>query len=38
VEIDGQRVEDVKKQIDLAKPGEFLLRVGKKTFLRLVVE
>jgi tyrosyl-tRNA synthetase len=38
VEIDGQRVEDVKKEVDLAKPGEFLLRAGKKTFLRLVVE
>jgi len=38
VEIDGQRVEDVKLEIDLSKPGEFLLRAGKKKFLRIVVE
>jgi len=38
VEIDGQRVLDVKKEIELAKPGEYLLRAGKRTFLRLVVE
>jgi tyrosyl-tRNA synthetase len=38
VEIDGQRVVDVKKEVDLAQPGEILLRAGKKKFLRLVVE
>jgi tyrosyl-tRNA synthetase len=38
VEIDGQRVLDVKKEIELAKPGEYLLRAGKRRFLRLVVE
>ena len=38
VEIDGQRVEDVKREIDLSKPREFLLRAGKKKFLRIVVE
>jgi tyrosyl-tRNA synthetase len=38
VEIDGQRVEDVKKEVDLATPGEFLVRAGKKRFLRLVVD
>jgi tyrosyl-tRNA synthetase len=38
VEIDGQRVEDVKREIDLSKPGEFLLRAGKKKFLRIVIE
>ncbi|HXX19703.1 MAG TPA: tyrosine--tRNA ligase [Candidatus Acidoferrum sp.] len=38
VEIDGVRVEDVKREIDLSKPGEYLLRAGKKKFLRLVVE
>ena len=38
VEIDGQRVDDVKREVDLSKPGEFLLRAGKKKFLRIVVE
>jgi len=38
VEIDGVRVDDVKREIDLSKPGEFLLRAGKKKFLRIVVE
>jgi tyrosyl-tRNA synthetase len=38
VEIDETCVEDVRKEIDLSKPGEFLLRVGKKKFLRVVVE
>lgn len=38
VEIDGARVEDVRTEMDLSKPGEFLLRAGKKKFLRLVVQ
>jgi tyrosyl-tRNA synthetase len=38
VEIDGQRVDDVRREIDLSKPGEFLLRAGKKKFLRIVIE
>jgi tyrosyl-tRNA synthetase len=38
VEIDGVRVEDARKEIDLSKPGEFLLRAGKKKFLKVVVE
>ncbi|HEX4001762.1 MAG TPA: tyrosine--tRNA ligase [Candidatus Acidoferrales bacterium] len=38
VEIDGGRVDDVKHEIDLSKPGGFLLRAGKKKFLRIVVE
>jgi len=38
VEIDGVRVDDARRDIDLSKPGEFLLRAGKKKFLRLVVE
>jgi tyrosyl-tRNA synthetase len=38
VEIDGQRVADVKYEIDLSRPTEFLLRAGKKRFLRIVVE
>ncbi len=38
VEIDGVRIDDVRKEIDLSRPGEFLLRAGKKKFLRVVVE
>ncbi len=38
VEINGERVSDVKKEIDLSKPGEFLLRAGKKKFLRVIAE
>ena len=38
VEIDGACVEDARKEIDLSKPREFLLRVGKKKFVRVVVE
>jgi tyrosyl-tRNA synthetase len=38
VEIDGVRVDDPRKEIDLRKPGEFLLRAGKKKFFRIVVE
>ena len=38
VEIDGVRVDDPRKDIDLSKSAEFLLRVGKKKFLRILVE
>ena len=38
VEIDGQRMDDVKKELDLSKPASFLLRAGKKKFLRVIVE
>jgi len=38
VEIDGQRADDVKREIDLSRPSEFLLRAGKKKFVRIVVE
>ena len=39
VEIDGQRIDDVKHEVDLSKPGSsFLLRAGKKKFLRIIVE
>ncbi len=38
VEIDGSCVEDPRKEMDLSKPGEFLLRAGKKKFVRVVVE
>src|ERR1700674_4626968 len=37
VEIDEVRVEDPRKDIDLSKPAEFLLRAGKKKFLRIIV-
>ena len=38
VEIDEARVDDPRRDIDLSKPAEFLLRAGKKKFLRIVVE
>lgn len=38
VEINEQRVDDFRKDLDLSQPTEFLLRAGKKKFLRLVVE
>ncbi|HEV2288212.1 MAG TPA: tyrosine--tRNA ligase [Candidatus Acidoferrales bacterium] len=38
VEIDGQRVDDVRKEVDFSKPCTFLLRAGKKKFLRVIVE
>jgi tyrosyl-tRNA synthetase len=38
VEIDGARVDDPRKDIDLTNPSEFLLRAGKKKFLRVIVE
>jgi tyrosyl-tRNA synthetase len=37
VEVDTQRVSDVRYEIDFAKPGDFLLRVGKKKFLRVTI-
>ena len=37
VEIDGVRVDDVKRELDLSKPAQYLLRAGKKKFLRLVI-
>jgi tyrosyl-tRNA synthetase len=38
VEIDGRRVDDFRRDIEFSKSGEFLLRVGKKKFLRIIVE
>ncbi len=38
VEIDGLRVDDVRRALDCSKPDAFLLRAGKKKFLRIVVE
>jgi tyrosyl-tRNA synthetase len=37
LEIDGARVDDPRKDVDLSKPGEFLLRAGKKKFVRVIV-
>ncbi len=37
VEMDGQRLEDPRTEIDLSKPREFLLRAGKKKFVRVVI-
>jgi tyrosyl-tRNA synthetase len=38
IEINGLPVEDFRKEIDLSQPGEFLIRAGKKKFIRLVIE
>ncbi len=39
VEIDGKRIDDVKHEVDLSTPGKsFLLRAGKKKFLRVIAE
>jgi tyrosyl-tRNA synthetase len=38
VEINGVPVEDFRKELDLSQPAEFLIRAGKKKFVRLVVE
>ncbi len=38
VEIDGVTVDDPRKDIDLSKTAEFLLRAGKKKFVRIIVE
>src|SRR4029077_18349736 len=38
VEIDGQRIDDPRKEVDLSKGRNFLLRAGKKKFVRVVVE
>ena len=38
VEINEALVEDFRKELDLSKHAEFLIRAGKKKFVRLVVE
>lgn len=38
VEIDRVRIDDPRKDVDLSKPVEFLLRAGKKKFVRVLVE
>jgi tyrosyl-tRNA synthetase len=37
VEIDGQRIDDPRREVDLSKPRDFLLRAGKKKFVRVVI-
>jgi tyrosyl-tRNA synthetase len=37
VEINGQRIDDPRKEVDLSKGRDFLLRAGKKKFVRVVV-
>ena len=37
VEIDGQRIDDPRKEVHLSKGRNFLLRAGKKKFVRVVV-
>jgi tyrosyl-tRNA synthetase len=38
VELNESRVDDPRTDLDLTKPAQFLLRAGKKKFLRLIVE
>jgi tyrosyl-tRNA synthetase len=38
VELNESRVDDPRANLDLTKPAQFLLRAGKKKFLRLIVE
>jgi tyrosyl-tRNA synthetase len=37
VAIDGERVGDARAEIDLSRPSDYLLKVGKRRFLRLQV-
>jgi tyrosyl-tRNA synthetase len=37
IEIDGEVIDDPSRVIDLSKPREFLLRAGKKNFVRVVI-
>jgi tyrosyl-tRNA synthetase len=37
VEMDGQRIDDPRKEVDLSKARDFLMRAGKKKFVRVVV-
>ena len=38
VEVDGARISDVKHELDFSAASEFLVRAGKKKFLRIVIE
>lgn len=37
IEMDGVPVTDVRKELDLSRPSEFVLRAGKRKFLRVIV-
>ena len=37
VSLNDQKVSNVKADLDLAQPGTFILKVGKRRFLKLVV-
>ena len=38
VHINDQRITDVKADLDISKPAEYLFKVGKRRFLRLVIK
>src|SRR6202048_4624230 len=38
VEINEERIDDPRKEMDLSAPSQFLLRAGKKKFLQIVVD
>lgn len=38
VELGGERVADIRQEIDCSQPNSLLLRAGKKKFLRVVIE
>jgi tyrosyl-tRNA synthetase len=38
VEVNGERASNVKADFDLSRTGEFIIKVGKRKFLKLVVE
>jgi tyrosyl-tRNA synthetase len=38
LEIDGARLADVRAEVDMNTPAEFLVKAGKKKFFRLIVE
>ena len=38
VELDGERVADIRREVDCSHSGAVLLRAGKKKFLRIVIE
>lgn len=38
IELNESPVEDFRKELDLSQPAEYLIRAGKKKFLRLIVE
>jgi tyrosyl-tRNA synthetase len=37
VSLNDQKISNVKAELDLSQPGTFILKVGKRRFLKLVV-